>query len=325
MRRPSPQYSPVRASRRAGSLLIEFALVALVLYLLLAATITFGYLLYAAQSLQTTVDLAAREISRTPLPAVGLTLDDVLHRDTSDPELAPEVQEQLALIRNNIYNPRYLVLDLDELHGRSSLGELIADLPLVNQQLINLMIYDEIGGRRYLRYPGAVFIDPDPAPGESDDPPPTGLLVEIPIIEGYDSNDAPAAIRWVRVVEPIIDPETLNDPDVDDPFLVTSAQRGVVALRINYPFQSAAMSGFRRQPPLPDDPFPPNLSRPILADDDALAGSDDPSGSLVESDFEYSPYAGPYGLGRQAALGRPVRPYRRVLSVQAIYRREVFN
>jgi hypothetical protein len=36
------------------------------------------------------------------------------------------------------------------------------------------------------------------------------------------------------------------------------------------------------------------------------------------------PYAGAYGLGRQLALGgRTVRPFRKLISAQAIYRREV--
>jgi len=36
------------------------------------------------------------------------------------------------------------------------------------------------------------------------------------------------------------------------------------------------------------------------------------------------PYAGTFGLGRQLALaGRTVRPFRKVVSAQAIYRREV--
>jgi Flp pilus assembly protein TadG len=44
-------------------------LVALVVYLLLAAILTFGHALYVAQGLQQAADLAAREIARTPLPA----------------------------------------------------------------------------------------------------------------------------------------------------------------------------------------------------------------------------------------------------------------
>ena len=44
------------------------AIVSLALYLLLAAILTFGQLLYGAQTLQSAADTAAREIARIPLP-----------------------------------------------------------------------------------------------------------------------------------------------------------------------------------------------------------------------------------------------------------------
>ena len=47
-----------------------------------------------------------------------------------------------------------------------------------------------------------------------------------------------------------------------------------------------------------------------------------PSGS---TEVYAGTYGGQYGLGEQGALGRRVRPYRRVISAQAIYRREVFE
>ena len=65
------------ARLRRGQSLVEFAVVALVVYMLLAAILTFGHALYVAQGLQTAADLAAREISRTPLPATS-TFDDAL-------------------------------------------------------------------------------------------------------------------------------------------------------------------------------------------------------------------------------------------------------
>ena len=64
-----------RATGRRGSVLVEFALIAFVLYLILAATVEFGRALMAAQLLQQAADIAAREVARTPgLPLVG-TLD----------------------------------------------------------------------------------------------------------------------------------------------------------------------------------------------------------------------------------------------------------
>ena len=49
---------------RRGSVLVEFALIALILYLILAATIEFGRALMAAQLLQQAADIAAREVVR---------------------------------------------------------------------------------------------------------------------------------------------------------------------------------------------------------------------------------------------------------------------
>jgi hypothetical protein len=74
---PPTRSALLRRPRRArrGQSLVEFALVALVVYLLLAAILTFGHALYVAQGLQQAADLAAREISRTPLPA-EITLDN---------------------------------------------------------------------------------------------------------------------------------------------------------------------------------------------------------------------------------------------------------
>ena len=64
---PIPQWK--RGRSRRGQALVEFAVVCLVVYMLLAAILTFGQWLYSAQGLQQAVDVAAREISRTPLPA----------------------------------------------------------------------------------------------------------------------------------------------------------------------------------------------------------------------------------------------------------------
>ena len=71
-----------RAGRR-GQSLVEFAVVALVVYMLLAAILTFGHALYVAQGLQTAVDLGAREIARTALPA-----DDAFEDLLADGSLA---------------------------------------------------------------------------------------------------------------------------------------------------------------------------------------------------------------------------------------------
>ena len=74
--RPTPGKGTTRRNRR-GQALVEFAVVSLVVYMLLAAILTFGQMLYSAQGLQQAVDTAAREISRTPLPAGSRAQDDV--------------------------------------------------------------------------------------------------------------------------------------------------------------------------------------------------------------------------------------------------------
>jgi hypothetical protein len=104
---------------------------------------------------------------------------------------------------------------------------------------------------------------------------------------------------------------------------------GVVAVRINYPYQAAMISAFK---PSADGPFESDLSTPIVADD-SIGAPSPPSGSLRAeldpADPEYyGPYAGRYGLGRLATPlghGAGVRPFRKLLAAQAIYRREVFQ
>lgn len=323
-KRPRPRLT----RRRSGQSLIEFAVVALVTYLLLAAILTFGLWFYAAQSTQTTVDLAAREISRTPLPASGLELKAILYDDIAT--IDPQYQDAVQDVRKRIFDPRYLVLTKEVAENPIQVNK----LPLVNRQLLQLMIYDEIGGEAFYRYPGAVY--QDLVLGPLADPPTSGYLVAIPIVTARAA-DGVETIDWVPVLEPLL----VFNPDTgveDDPFLITTEPaRGVVALRLNYPAQSAAMSSFRHEPTAADYPFEPTIGRPNVADDAAV---DDDGGKwappaisgLAQSDFEYGPYAGQYGLGQQAALGsqeltgrRPVRPFRRVISAQAIYRREVFE
>ena len=79
----------------------------LVVYMLLAAILTFGQLLYCAQTQQQAADVAAREISRTPLPATAnswtsITLNYVLYGDASNP---------LQDVRQRVFDDNLLVSD----------------------------------------------------------------------------------------------------------------------------------------------------------------------------------------------------------------------
>ncbi|MEL6105432.1 MAG: TadE family protein [Planctomycetota bacterium] len=304
---------------RRGQSLLEFALVALVVYFLLAGILTFGHALFVAQGLQTAVDVGAREISRTPLPADG-ELEALL----ADGSLA------------GIYDDDFLVFDLANLSGgQNFFVDIVPTWPTLNQQLATMMIVDrpDLDGdgtadANFLRYPGAL-LTADPA-----NPTPTGYTVGIPVVTSRDGSGS-ETIRWVPVVEEI---DTENNDDgagaSPDPFRVSSSQRGIVALRINYPFQSASMSSFR---PSPAGPFEPNLGLANVAVDEDVVEenpAERPGGLTGATLPGGGTYGGQYGLGAQDAVGGnplnvtgglPVRPYRRVISAQAIYRREVFE
>lgn len=340
----------LRCARR-GQSLVEFALVALVMYMILAAILTFGHALYVAQGLQQAADLGAREISRTPLPAVS-TFEDALNDED---------------VRERIFDDAWLVIDLEAFYTANPDGNIFTDLvpfmPVLNQQLATVMIVDrpDINGdgtpdEWLLRYPGALLHRDVPAVAPDAVVYPAGVAVDftigIPVVSSRAA-DGVETIRWVSVVEEI-DTETESGDDTapnPDPFRLVQASpaftdhRGIVALRINFPFQSASMSSFRRDPTAEDYPFEATIGRPNAADDFSVGVSAPPppdGTSLTDAGLEqtlldgtvvYSgTYGGQYGLGAQGALGsqamtggRPVRPYRRVISAQAIYRREVFD
>ncbi|MCU0725519.1 MAG: pilus assembly protein [Planctomycetes bacterium] len=276
----------------AGAVLLEFAILALVFYLLLATLISFGHLFFTAQAVQDGARLGALELARTPLPA----------EYTFDQALAS------SIVRQRIYDPGLLVVDLDNIPGGVTLDEYFRNAPVLNQALWPVMVVQRIGGRRLLHYPGALLEDPST---------PTGLRVAIPVVRGRDA-DGVETISWVEPVE-----EIRADPEVS-PFRLNAAgtQQGIVALRVNYPYQSAALSGFREAA---GGPFEPNAARPIEADPGAVTQLPGDVRSVRADTGDVGPYAGPYGLGRLKALGKDVRPFRRLLSAQAVFRREVFE
>jgi hypothetical protein len=312
--------------------LVEFAVVCLAVYLLLAAILTFGLWLYSAQGLQQAVDVAAREISRTPLPAAqissgsssgsAITLYYVLYGDASkDTSLLP--------VRTQVFDDNLLVLTIDSVQSNSggltyNGGHLIGDFPMVTQQLMPLMINDQVNGQQLLRFPGAMFQSSQqgytsPAGIQS-----SGYVVRIPVVSAPTASGAgQSIINWLYPLEPILDSNQVDSFAVNA--ITVSGLSGAVALRINYPYQSASMSGFVPPANPASPPGPPNNPVvPVLANN--TSSSSPPGvGSAVTSDFQNGPYAGANGLGEQAAFATTVRPYRSVISPQAIYRREVFQ
>ncbi len=335
-----------RPQSRSGQSLVEFAVVALVMYMLLAAILTFGHMLYVAQGLQSAADLAAREISRTPLPAVN---SGGTSFEFTDAMSADEV-------RLRIYDDAFLVIDLDSFFENfppppnrkiSIFRDLAPTLPLLNQQLLPLMIVETPSNGatgRLLRYPGALLnrgesiMPPSSATHSAQGPYEdsttykpwiaTDFAVAIPLVVDR-TNTVTETIEWVDVVEEIKAEGAIS------PFRIDSTQQGVVALRMNYPFQSAAMSSFRHDEDHPEYPFEPTVGRYNIATN-AETPNNPPQGNVVQrplsiqvtnpdEEIYTGTYGGTYGLGAQGAFGKIVRPYRRVISAQAIYRREIFQ
>jgi hypothetical protein len=308
--------------------LVEFAVVCLAVYLLLAAMLTFGQWLYSAQGLQQAVDVAAREISRTPLPAAlagtgaTMTLGYVLYGDVSaDPNLVP--------VRTQVFDDNMLVLTIDS--NQSGTGEMtyngghpIGDFPIVTQQLMPLMVNDQVNGQQLLRFPGAMFQSSQQGYTSPAGIKSSGYVVRIPVVSAPTaSGGGQTIVNWLYPIEAILDSNQVDSFAVNA--TTVSGLSGAVALRINYPYQSASMSGFVPPANPASPPGPPNNPViPVLADNPS-PGSPPGVGSAVVSDFQYGPYAGAYGLGQQAAFTTTVRPYRSVISPQAIYRREVFQ
>jgi len=169
------------------------------------------------------------------------------------------------------------------------------------------MIVDHSNGKNLLRYPGALLSDPST---------PSGFTVGIPAVTAR-GNQGIETIQWVPVIE-----EARSDS-----FSIsgTGSPNGVVALRINFPFQAALLSGFQGNSAIT---LSPNIENIIIANDAGVAtdpGSPPaPGGSLPDADPGL--YAGQYGLGRQLAFGgKEVRPYRKLLAGEAIFRREVMQ
>ena len=95
-----------RKRKRAGRI-VEFALVSLVLYLLLAGTIEFGRLMFDANALQDVARVAARELAVAPVRAEA-TFEYALACDA-----ASDV-DCLADLKARIFDPACLVVDFDD-------------------------------------------------------------------------------------------------------------------------------------------------------------------------------------------------------------------
>src|SRR5579872_3801311 len=249
MRKPP---TPHCRSIRPGSALAEFALISLVLTLLLAGIIELGRALNGAQVEQQAADVGARELSRTPLPATGITLQNLLdgNVDTNDPNQAAA----LAAVRK-IYDPDWLAFDLSLLGPNQAVGDYYAanGAPLLNQQLLTLMIFDPVqanAGTRMLRFPCAVSFTADSSR-------PSGFHVTSATVVAvtYDPTTGAETIDTAHPI-PIVQEITFG-MDNHSAFGLDSPEGGLIALRINYPFQAATLSNYAHDPTA-SDPLAPN-------------------------------------------------------------------
>jgi len=319
-----------------GAALVEFALTSFVLYLLLAGSVEFGRMMIAANALQDVARMTARELSVAPVGA-GVTFDYAL---SCDPAADPACQVDL---RRRVYDPACLVVDLSDPAVSADPDGYFAAMPVVNRTMRTLMI-TEPERPNLLRYPGALLVDNATAAcsavGPNGQAAATGYTVGIPMVESQGGLGGAESITWVPVVQEIRAaqdagcPERgpfslvyLPDQDACGPLAADPAPtRGLAAVRINYPYQAAMLSGYRRPVATADDPIPPNVGTPILADGAPLQETNAPPGGTLDDGTAMGPYAGPYGLGRHYALaGKTLRPFGKLISAQAIFRREVFQ
>lgn len=336
----------MRAQR--GAVLVEFALMALVLFLILAAVMDFGRLFLNAQAVQDAARVAARELALMPLPACW-TLDMALGVVDPDPMVCPTTTDPALVIQavqRQIFDERLLVIDTTGM-TQDQMDTCLGELPVVNKALLPVMMSEQLtvgdSDRIFLRYPGALLQGAPPADL-------TGVYTDCNAVDGFfvgipevtSRAGSAETIRWLPVLEEIIQ----NPADVDvngnplsgsfdvtprtNPDTMLPYIRGVAAIRVNFPFQGALLSGFRAATPTADDPLPPNIGNVIPANDGVTEENGVPHGGAIPATAlpegqAGSVYAGPYGLGRQIAFVQEVRPFRKLFSAQAIFRREVFE
>ncbi|MFN0243220.1 MAG: TadE/TadG family type IV pilus assembly protein [Planctomycetota bacterium] len=297
------------ARARRGAVLVEFAFIALAFYLLFAGTFEVGRMVFTSQLLQNAARVGARELALVPLPA-SYTFERAIGVDVPLDALTPADLVNVLNVRRSVYDPSLLAYEVTD---PTTLQTTLDGWPALNRMLVPLMIRETIAGRDWLHYPGVLISDTFNSPGHD------GVTVAVPQVIARTSNSS-ETIRWVAVVEEV--KADINGDGVSDagPFsaLSTAPQRGLVALRINYPFQAATMVAYR------DDPSTPFPNDVVLANGSVTQENAAP-GAILPSDSETGAYSGQFGLGVHLAHGNEVRPFSRFLTAQSMFRREVFK
>lgn len=271
--------------------MLEFAFVSLALYLVFAAIIGLGRWIFLVQTAQSAARTIAREASLYPLPA-----NSTFPQALANPGF-----------RAAVYSPDFLVVDLAVTPPGPALDAAFAAMPVGNRSLRPLMIVSDVlvagSVRQLLHLPGAITNSPTA---------PSGLTVVVPRVSARDPLTGAETIEILPVVEEV----------GPGSFSLQSPDRGLVILRVNVPYQSATLSAYVPGLPLPGG----NVSNVPLRANDALVAA--PLGIynpiIGQGPTGAGAYSGTYGLGEHLALGQSLRPFRRLISAQAIFRREVF-
>ena len=277
-------------------------MVAVLVWVLLAGILDLGRALAAQQVLQNAAASAARELSLRALPP--------------DVDFVPDG-------RDAIFHDGFLVVDREllercELPGDdlsfSAVARAMAkgEAGTLNRLLLPLWIRDRVGDTEVLRYPGAVLQRETPTSGCRSG---SRYTVRIPEI-GADGSpvwrDVVEALPMDGRADPFPLPLPAPDPDSGGagPGAADPGVGAWAALRVQYPFQAAGLQAWRD-------------GRMVEATE--ASGVAPPVGGLTFAATETrGTHAGRLGLGVLYSMGREVRPFRRVLSAGAAFRREVF-
>ncbi len=274
--------------------MVEFALLSFVLYLVIAAVFTFGRALFVAQALPQTADVFAHGLARTPLRP-GDTLADALANPT---------------VRQTLFNEADLNLDItaaSQHDGGLTLDQYLhaQGVPVIHRLLGPLMIVNaQEDGKTFLWYPGAVQ---DPASGH----------YFVQVLEGNGSGPP----LQVPVVVSLGD-ATGTSPD-PFPLTVTNgvAGGGLAGLRLNYAFQSASLTAITYT--APGGGTVNGIPVGVLGVENSFVQA---TGEAVDTANTLGGlYAGLDHLGQRQVGGMVARPFQRLISASAVYRREVFG
>ncbi len=314
-----PSRAEVRARRQRGAAIAEFAVVALLVWVLLAGTLELGRAFAAQHLLQN----AARATAR------ALSLEAVEAETPFRSALTPGAETPFeSAVSPGLFDPGFLVFDEELLERCDVAGfddpahaqefeDFLGRLPLVNRLLRPLMIFEVTQGTRRLRYPGTLLLRDPPSGGFVGCASGSRYTVAVPrVIEGR--------IQWL----PVVEEAPVSDPSTGSTLSFALEDGGWSSLRIHYPFQAAALVSW-----VDTAQTNPRTGRPLQRPEEVTAlDVTPPTGTQLDASLDaesgspglVNPYAGSLGLGRVHVLGREVRPYRRVLSATAAFRREVF-